>query len=70
MGTASQFPFGEALIFERIGEAEMGGSPLFSPQHTFAPWAAKVRRWFLRTVAPTGLFSEARLSAERLAIIK
>ena len=28
-GTASQFPFGEALILKWIIEAEMGGSPPF-----------------------------------------
>ena len=30
-GTASQFPFEEALILKRIGEAEIRGSPPFSP---------------------------------------
>ena len=33
---ARQFPFDEALIFKWIGEAEIGGSPPFSPEHTFA----------------------------------
>ncbi len=36
-GTASQFPFGEALILKLIGEAEMGGSPPFSPEHQPGP---------------------------------